>query len=101
MCKGFPRTLSESETQRLLASIDDERGYAIVAVLLDTGIQVGELASITREALSPSRIKVSGKSGDRIVPISQAGSIWSADKATRAESGRAVEAIGVVLAPRA
>ena len=41
-----------------------------MAVLLDTGIHVGELASITREALSSGGIRVSGMTGDRIVPIS-------------------------------
>ena len=68
--RKLPRTLSESETQHLLASIDDERDYAIMVVLLDTGIRVGELASVTRDALSPNGIRVSGKTGDRIVPIS-------------------------------
>ena len=67
--RKLPRTLSESETQRLLASIHDERDYAIMVVFLDTGIRVGELASVTREALSPDGIRVSGKTGDRIVPI--------------------------------
>lgn len=67
--RKLPRTLSKSETQRLLASIDDERDYAFMVVLHDTGIRVGELASITREAMSPSGIKLSGKSGDRIMPI--------------------------------
>ena len=67
--RKLPRTLSESETQHLLMSIDNERDYTIFVVLLGTGIRVGELASITREALSPSGIKVSGKTGDRVVPI--------------------------------
>ena len=39
--RKLPRTLSESETKRLLASIDDERDYAIMVVLLDTGIREG------------------------------------------------------------
>ena len=47
-----------------------ERDYAIMVVLLDTGIREGELASVTREALSPNGIRVSGKTSDRIVPIS-------------------------------
>lgn len=55
--RRLPRTLSERETQRLLSSIDDERNYAIFVVLLDTGFRVGELASVTREALGPSNIR--------------------------------------------
>lgn len=55
--------------KHLLTSIDDERDYAIMVVLLDTGIRVDEWASITREGLSASSIRVSGKTGDRVVPI--------------------------------
>lgn len=41
-----------------------------MVVFFDTGIRVGEMASINRESLSPSGIRVSGKTDDRIVPIS-------------------------------
>ena len=41
-----------------------------MVVLLNTGVREGELASVTREALSPNGIRVSGKTSDRIVPIS-------------------------------
>ena len=68
--RKLPRTLSESETESLLASIDDERDYAIFVALLDTGIRVGELESVTRESLSPSGIRVSEKTGNSVVPIS-------------------------------
>ena len=41
--------LCQRVTERLLASIDDDRDYAISMVLLDTGIRVGVLESVTRE----------------------------------------------------
>ncbi len=66
----LPRTLNTDETRQLLSCADTSRDYAILAVLLDTGIRVGELASMTRETTRSDGIRVSGKTGDRIVPIS-------------------------------
>ena len=68
--RKLPRTLSQDQVRHLLASIDDERDYAIFVLLLDTGIRSGELVSITRDSLSSHAVKVSGKTGDRVVPLS-------------------------------
>ena len=67
----IPRTLSTAEIDDLLNAAGTERDYTVLAVLLDTGMRVGELASMTRENVRPSSIVVSGKTGERIVPISQ------------------------------
>ena len=71
MRRKLPRILRSSEIRHLLRSAEGEREYAILAVLLDTGMRVGELASMTRDKVGADGILVSGKIGDRIVPISQ------------------------------
>ena len=38
--------------------------------LLDTGLRVGELASLTRDRLKPNALMVNGKVGERVVPVS-------------------------------
>ena len=67
--RKLPRTLTSHEVQRLLASTDNERDYAILAVLLDTGMRLGELESMTRDSLGSDYVRITGKTGDRIVPI--------------------------------
>ena len=66
----LPRILRRDEVHRLLGSVEVERDYAILATLLDTGMRIGELASMTRETVSVEGVLVSGKSGDRMVPMS-------------------------------
>ncbi|MCY4580591.1 MAG: tyrosine-type recombinase/integrase [Chloroflexi bacterium] len=67
--RKLPRTLTSPEVHRLLASADNERDYAILAVLLDTGMRLGELESMTKDGLGPDYIRITGKTGDRIVPV--------------------------------
>ena len=71
MRRKLPRILRRDEVRRLMGSVQVERDYAILATLLDTGMRVGELASMTRESVSAEGVLVSGKTGDRVVPISQ------------------------------
>ena len=94
--RKLPRTLTENETQHLLVSIDNERDYTIFVVLLDTGIRVGELASILREVLGPGGIKVSGKTGDRQVPISPGVFNLVSRQGDEGGSGKAAEVIEVI-----
>ena len=68
--RKLPRTLSEQEVRQLLAAARNERDFTIIAVLLDNGIRVGELTSMRRSGITPKTIVVSGKTGDRVVPIS-------------------------------
>ena len=70
MRRKLPRILRREEVHRLLGSVEVERDYAILATLLDTGMRIGELASMTRESVSADGVLVSGKSGDRMVPMS-------------------------------
>ncbi len=76
-----PRILSETEYRALRdAAKDDARTYAIIEILLQTGIRVGELSNITLDDLSfndesgtgtlkvpPSRITLG-----RIIPLNRA-----------------------------
>ena len=66
----LPQTLTDDECTRLLAAPRNKRDHAMIALLLDTGIRVGELHSMERQHLTPSRFQVHGKNGDRLVPIS-------------------------------
>ena len=68
--KKLPRTLSEEEIRRLLDAAINERDYTIITVFLDTGVRIGELASLTRRSITREYITVTGKTGDRMVPIS-------------------------------
>jgi len=64
------RTLAEHEVDRLLGSRLSRRDRALVTLLLDTGMRIGELASVTWKDVGPSTVRVWGKTGGREVPIS-------------------------------
>lgn len=71
MKRTLPRILKSDEIRHLLKSVDNARDYTIFAVLLDTGMRIGELTSMTHSGISSDGVLISGKTGDRIVPISQ------------------------------
>tara|TARA_Y100000588_G_C14232344_1_gene915817 strand:+ start:121 stop:996 length:876 start_codon:yes stop_codon:yes gene_type:complete len=67
-------TYSPSEISQLLASCDQStangvRDRAIVTVLFDTGVRVGELVSMTLPDRINRTVTVEGKTGIRIVPL--------------------------------
>ena len=66
----LPRVLSKEEVDRFLAAAPVERDHAILAVLLDTGLRAGELASMTRAGCRSDGLTVVGKVGHRVVPVS-------------------------------
>ena len=68
--RKLPRTLTSEEIRRLLDAANSKRNFTIIAVLLDTGVRVGELTSLRRSGIATNHIMVSGKTGERIVPIS-------------------------------
>ena len=69
--RRLPRTLSVDEVRQLLKHARTARDYAIIMVLLDTGMRVGEMASMRKGNLTPEGVRVTGKTGDRVVPMSR------------------------------
>ncbi|HEX8931838.1 MAG TPA: tyrosine-type recombinase/integrase [Patescibacteria group bacterium] len=71
-----PRILKPTEYRALRdAARNDSRMYAIIEVLLQTGIRIGELADLrTGDVLEDSlKIRPHEKHGERIVPINKSG----------------------------
>lgn len=63
------RSLRVEEVDRLLESGLSRRDRAVVLLLLDTGMRIGELASLTRRSVGTSVVVVTGKTGQREIPI--------------------------------
>lgn len=64
------RTLTEAEVDRLLQSRLSRRDRALLQLLLDTGMRIGEAGSLTWDVVGSSTVRVFGKTGAREVPIS-------------------------------
>lgn len=67
----LPPTLEEGEMMRLVYSATNPRDRAILSLLLDTGIRVSELTGLRKADVKIDTIRVTGKSGERDVPISE------------------------------
>jgi integrase len=67
----FPRALTIDEAQRLLYYAPNRRDRALVTVALDTGLRVGEIASMLWPNITGDGVRVTGKTGARTVPMSQ------------------------------
>lgn len=70
--REYPRVLTNEQLRALIdhAASRSPRDYAMVLTLIDTGIRLGELASLSREHISAGQLAVTGKTGHRIVPAS-------------------------------
>ena len=68
--KTIPRVWFQDDTLALLRACITDRDRAMVALLLDTGIRLGELADLKWQDIGPSSISVDGKTGPRLVPVS-------------------------------
>ena len=68
--KKLPRTLSVAEMGCLFLVPLSKRDRALVLLLLDTGIRVGEAVDLTPDDIGADSILVDGKTGQREVPIS-------------------------------
>lgn len=65
------RTLALSQLAELLSAVEvGSRDAALLMLLLDTGIRIGEAAGLRPEDVAPGAITVSGKVGTRLAPIS-------------------------------
>jgi len=64
------RGLSMPELRRLLSLTLSRRDRALILLLIDTGIRIGEAAGLTWDNISDKTILVTGKTGPRDVPIS-------------------------------
>ena len=92
--EGDPRerTFSVEEICDLLVSAETLQEVTFILLILDTGIRVGEAASITIDACQDGELSVIGKNGARKVPVSsrmeyllkqtanELGAIWYDDR---------------------
>ncbi|MBA7624420.1 Tyrosine recombinase XerD [subsurface metagenome] len=65
------RVLSEEELRKLFDHTDSFNEKAILTLLIDSKIRASELVTLTRDKVFPDLIIVSGKTGERSVPISR------------------------------
>ena len=66
----LPRVLSRREVERLMAAALTERDRALLLVILDCGLRVGEVAGLMRNHIRDGWLVVDGKVGTRRVPVS-------------------------------
>ena len=72
--KRFPRILNHAEIASMFEACLSRRDTAMVSVLLDTGMRVGELANMKWSDVTPDGVTVSGKTGDRFLPLAH--DVW-------------------------
>ena len=64
-------TLESKEERRLLNSASSLRDRSILTLLIDSGIRSSELTGLRQEDIKAESVRVSGKTGEREVPISE------------------------------
>ena len=64
------RTFSDQELHRLFSLLLSPRDRALITLFLDSGPRAGECANLTSEDVIPGYAVLRGKTGARIVPIS-------------------------------
>ncbi len=112
----LPVALTDDQVDQLLELELSRRDRAIVELLLDTGMRLGELATLDRGAFSAGGVLVSGKSGARVIPVTaetrrllvglgDAGCLWTGRRGALTIGGiedvveRALRRIGVAGGP--
>lgn len=69
--KKLPRTLTADQVDQLLeAHASQPRDLALLLLLMDTGLRIGEVAGMRWSDLVDGGLRVTGKTGDRFVPLS-------------------------------
>jgi integrase/recombinase XerD len=69
--RKHPRTLSSTEQARVFLVPVCSRDRALLCLLIDTGVRIGEAVRLQAEDILEETIIVNGKTGEREVPISQ------------------------------
>lgn len=70
-CKKVRPTLTSYEMMRLRVQARGLRDEAILSLFIDTGARVGEAASLRQQNIFEDSIRVTGKTGEREIPISE------------------------------
>lgn len=70
--RRHPRGLSPEQVMRVLNGVKLRRDRALILLLLDTGLRIGEVAGMQPEDIGRDTVRVSSKTGDHEVPISPA-----------------------------
>lgn len=68
--KTLPRVLTVGELDMLWQACANNTEKALIALLLDTGIRLGEVVNLRHQDLRSDTLTVTGKSGPRVVPVS-------------------------------
>ena len=68
--KTLPRVFQEDGVAAVWDACDSAQERAWFALLLDTGIRLGELACLRWPEVGPASLTVKGKTGPRVVPVS-------------------------------
>ena len=68
--KTLPRVFQEKEITAVWNACDSAQESAWVALPLDTGVRLGELAGLRWPDIGPASMTVTGKTGPRVVPVS-------------------------------
>jgi len=63
-------TLEPRDMMKLLNIANNLRDKTLLSLFIDTGARVGEIATLKRENIKENTIKVTGKRGEREIPIS-------------------------------
>jgi integrase len=69
--RKIPPSLSEREVINVMAAARSGRDKALLTLLLDTGLRIGEAHSLTWPRIGAEVLTVEGKVGEREVPYSQ------------------------------
>lgn len=68
--RKYPATLTAVQQGYLFAAPLERRDRALIALLIDTGVRIGEALQLQVEDIGEDTIRVCGKTGSREVPIS-------------------------------
>ena len=68
--RSLPRVLSPGEIRSLLESCRSPRDELLVVLVLDTGLRLGEVATLKPRDIGEWWLSADGKSGQRQVPVS-------------------------------